>query len=111
MLLLLLLLLGLLFEVLSCSEKQSVSSNVRHALDNRPVYIRLKGLVKRLYLWLETYSLTQIPMVALCLFSSPVKDCMTGSLDKTRVLYAPVEEVGHEGRLLSACSILISLRD
>lgn len=37
---------------------------------------------------------------------SLVKDCMTGSLDKTRVLYAPVEEVGHEGRLLSACRIL-----
>jgi len=35
---------------------------------------------------------------------------MNGSLDKTRVLYAPVEEVGHEGRLLNACRILISLR-
>lgn len=35
---------------------------------------------------------------------------MNGSLDKTRVLYVPVEEVGNEGRLLSACRILISLR-
>ncbi|CAA7057982.1 unnamed protein product [Microthlaspi erraticum] len=57
---------------------KSISSSVRHALDNRPVYIRLKGL-----------------------------DCMSGSLDKTRVLYAPVEEVGHEGRLLSACHVII----
>jgi hypothetical protein len=38
-----------------------------------------------------------------------VKECMSGSLDKTRVLYAPVEEVGREGRLLNACRILISL--
>ncbi|KAJ4868420.1 putative eukaryotic LigT [Raphanus sativus] len=60
---------------------KSVSTSVRHALDNRPVFIRLKGL-----------------------------DCMNGSLDKTRVLYAPVEEVGGEGRLLRACSILLSLR-
>lgn len=35
---------------------------------------------------------------------------MNGSFDKTRVLYAPVEEVGHEGRLLNACRILISLK-
>uniref|UniRef100_M4DXC4 A-kinase anchor protein 7-like phosphoesterase domain-containing protein n=1 Tax=Brassica campestris TaxID=3711 RepID=M4DXC4_BRACM len=60
---------------------KSVSASVRHALDNRPVFIRLKGL-----------------------------DCMNGSLDKTRVLYAPVEEVGGDGRLLRACSILLSRR-
>ncbi|KAJ0238485.1 AKAP7_NLS domain-containing protein [Hirschfeldia incana] len=57
---------------------KSVSASVRHALDNRPVFIRLKGL-----------------------------DCMSGSLDKTRVLYAPVEEVGGEGRLLRACNIIV----
>ncbi|KAG5415945.1 hypothetical protein IGI04_003512, partial [Brassica rapa subsp. trilocularis] len=60
---------------------KSVSANVMHTLDNRPVLIRLKGL-----------------------------DCMNGSLDKTRVLYAPVEEVGGDGRLLRACSILLSRR-
>ncbi|KAL1199451.1 hypothetical protein V5N11_022980 [Cardamine amara subsp. amara] len=57
---------------------KSISSNLKHALNNRPVFIRLKGL-----------------------------DCMTGSLDKTRVLYAPVEEVGDEGRLLNACHVII----
>ncbi|CAH2053562.1 unnamed protein product [Thlaspi arvense] len=57
---------------------ESISASVRHALDNRPVYIRLKGL-----------------------------ECMNGSLDKTRVLYAPVEEVGDEDRLLSACHVII----
>ncbi|VVA97820.1 unnamed protein product [Arabis nemorensis] len=57
---------------------KSISSNVRHVLDNRPVYIRLKGL-----------------------------NSMNDSFDKTRVLYAPVEEVGNEGRLLSACHVII----
>ncbi|KAF3513837.1 hypothetical protein F2Q69_00009282 [Brassica cretica] len=47
------------------------------ALDNQPIFIRLKGL-----------------------------DCMRGSLAKARVLYIPVEEIGDEGRLLRACSIL-----
>lgn len=43
--------------------------------------------------------------------SSFVKDRFpTGPLDKTRVLYVPVEEVGDEVRLLRACRILISLR-
>lgn len=32
---------------------------------------------------------------------------MRGSLAKARVLYIPVEEIGDEGRLLRACSILI----
>ncbi|XP_019092610.1 PREDICTED: uncharacterized protein LOC104745951 [Camelina sativa] len=59
---------------------KSISPNVRQALKNRPVFTRLRGL-----------------------------ECMNGSLDKTRVLYAPVEEVGHEGRLLSACRILINI--
>ena len=31
---------------------------------------------------------------------------MRGSLAKARVLYIPVEEIGDEGRLLRACSIL-----
>ncbi|KAL0719373.1 hypothetical protein Bca4012_068697 [Brassica carinata] len=57
---------------------KSVSASVRHALNNRPIFIRLKGL-----------------------------DCMNGCLEKTRVLYAPVEEVGGEGRLLRACNIII----
>ncbi|KAK6125074.1 hypothetical protein DH2020_041190 [Rehmannia glutinosa] len=50
---------------------QSVSPKVMDALENRPVLIRLKGL-----------------------------DSMRGSLAKARVLYAPVEEIGGEGRLL-----------
>ncbi|KAJ4886621.1 putative eukaryotic LigT [Raphanus sativus] len=57
---------------------KSISESVMHALDNRPVFIRLKGL-----------------------------NCMSGSLDNTRVLYAPVEEVGNEGRLLRVCHIII----
>ncbi|XP_020887320.1 activating signal cointegrator 1 complex subunit 1 isoform X2 [Arabidopsis lyrata subsp. lyrata] len=57
---------------------KSICSNVRQALKDRPVFIRLRGL-----------------------------DCMNGSLDKTRVLYVPVEEVGHEGRLLNACHVII----
>ncbi|XP_050286103.1 uncharacterized protein LOC126725417 isoform X8 [Quercus robur] len=56
---------------------QSISSKVMDALDNRPVSIRLKGL-----------------------------DCMRGSLAKARVLYAPVEEIGSEDRLLRACQVI-----
>lgn len=57
---------------------QSVSSKVKDALDGRPVSVRLKGL-----------------------------DCMKGSQAKARVLYAPVEETGGEGRLLCACQVII----
>ncbi|KAK4428121.1 hypothetical protein Salat_1581100 [Sesamum alatum] len=57
---------------------ESVSSKVVEALENRPVSIRLKGL-----------------------------DCMRGSLAKARVVYAPVEEIGDEGRLLRACQVII----
>lgn len=32
---------------------------------------------------------------------------MRGSLAKARVVYAPVEEIGSEGRLMHACRILI----
>uniref|UniRef100_A0A7N2LM24 A-kinase anchor protein 7-like phosphoesterase domain-containing protein n=1 Tax=Quercus lobata TaxID=97700 RepID=A0A7N2LM24_QUELO len=56
---------------------ESISSKVMDALDNRPVSIRLKGL-----------------------------DCMRGSLAKARVLYAPVEEIGSEERLLRACQVI-----
>ncbi|XP_027926027.1 uncharacterized protein LOC114183272 isoform X6 [Vigna unguiculata] len=57
---------------------QNISSKVMETLDNRPLSIRLKGL-----------------------------ECMKGSLDKARVLYAPVEEIGSEGRLLRACQVII----
>ncbi|KAG7997761.1 hypothetical protein I3843_01G226100 [Carya illinoinensis] len=57
---------------------QRISSKVMNALDNRPIAIRLKGL-----------------------------DCLRGSLAKARVLYAPVEEIGSEGRLLRACQVII----
>ncbi|KAI3977514.1 hypothetical protein MKX01_000427 [Papaver californicum] len=50
---------------------QRVSSKVIDALDNSPLFIRLKGL-----------------------------GSMRGSLLKARVLYIPVEEIGGEGRLL-----------
>ncbi|XP_038899991.1 uncharacterized protein LOC120087160 isoform X2 [Benincasa hispida] len=56
---------------------RGISSKIMDALDNRQVLIRLKGL-----------------------------DCMRGSLAKARVLYAPVEEIGNEGRLLRACLII-----
>ncbi|XP_030442833.1 uncharacterized protein LOC115665088 isoform X3 [Syzygium oleosum] len=57
---------------------QNISSEVRDALNNRPIFIRLKGL-----------------------------DCMRGSVAKARVLYAPIEEIGNEGRLLRACQVII----
>lgn len=34
-----------------------------------------------------------------------IQACMKGSLAKARVVYAPVEEIDGEGRLLRACSI------
>ncbi|KAJ0075193.1 hypothetical protein Patl1_34237 [Pistacia atlantica] len=57
---------------------KSISSKVMDALDNRPIFIRLKGL-----------------------------ELMRGSLAKARVLYAPVEEIGDDGRLLHACQVII----
>ncbi|KAF7843379.1 Activating signal cointegrator 1 complex subunit 1 [Senna tora] len=57
---------------------QNISSSVKEALDNRPLSVKLKGL-----------------------------DCMKGSLAKARVLYAPVEEIGSEGRLQRACQVII----
>ncbi|XP_021801400.1 A-kinase anchor protein 7-like isoform X4 [Prunus avium] len=56
---------------------QSVSSKVIDALDNRPISIRLQGL-----------------------------NCMRGSLAKAGVVYAPVEEIGSQGRLLRACQVI-----
>ncbi|CDY63820.1 BnaC01g44570D [Brassica napus] len=65
-------------ELVSCELRDiSISASVMYALDNRPVFIRLEGL-----------------------------SSMNGSLEKTRVLYAPVEEVGDEGRLLRAYTII-----
>ncbi|CAH9056265.1 unnamed protein product [Cuscuta epithymum] len=57
---------------------QSISSKVIEALENRPVSVRLKGL-----------------------------ECMKGSFASARVLYAPVEEIGSEGRLSRACQVII----
>lgn len=57
---------------------QSVSSKVKDALGNKPVFIRLKGLA-----------------------------CMRGSPAKASVIYAPVEEISQEGRLLLVCRIII----
>ncbi|KAJ6795523.1 A-kinase anchor protein 7 isoforms delta and gamma [Iris pallida] len=57
---------------------QKISSKVNAALDNRPVFISLKGL-----------------------------ECMRGSAAKARVVYAPIEEIGGEGRLLQACQVII----
>ncbi|CAO2175210.1 unnamed protein product [Urochloa humidicola] len=57
---------------------QSISSQVNEALENRPISIQLRGLT-----------------------------CMKGSPAKARVVYAPVLEVGEEGRLARACKVII----
>nr|TKW11982.1 hypothetical protein SEVIR_5G007400v2 [Setaria viridis] len=57
---------------------QSISSQVNEALENRPISIQLRGLT-----------------------------CMKGSPAKARVVYAPVLEVGGEGRLARACKVII----
>ncbi|CAA7402770.1 unnamed protein product [Spirodela intermedia] len=57
---------------------QKISPKVLEALDNRPLSIRLKGL-----------------------------ECMKGSPARARVLYAPIEELGGEGRLMRACEVII----
>nr|CDM81280.1 unnamed protein product [Triticum aestivum] len=56
---------------------QSVSSQVNVALENRPISIQLRGLT-----------------------------CMKGSPARARVVYAPVLEVGGEGRLVRACKVI-----
>ncbi|XP_037412324.1 activating signal cointegrator 1 complex subunit 1-like isoform X2 [Triticum dicoccoides] len=56
---------------------QSVSSQVNAALENRPISIQLRGLT-----------------------------CMKGSPARARVVYAPVLEVGGEGRLVRACKVI-----
>ncbi|CAO2186331.1 unnamed protein product [Urochloa humidicola] len=58
---------------------QSISSQVNEALENRPISIQLRGLT-----------------------------CMKGSPAKARVVYAPVLEVGDEGRLARACIAFLS---
>ncbi|KAG8045444.1 hypothetical protein GUJ93_ZPchr0008g11588 [Zizania palustris] len=57
---------------------QSISSQVMEALENRPISIQLRGLT-----------------------------CMKGSPARARVVYAPVLEVGEEGRLERACKVII----
>nr|XP_016455142.1 PREDICTED: translation initiation factor IF-2-like isoform X2 [Nicotiana tabacum] len=57
---------------------RSVSPKVLDALESRPVSIRLKGL-----------------------------ECMRGSPAKAYVVYAPVEVIGGEARLLRACQVII----
>ncbi|XP_037410112.1 activating signal cointegrator 1 complex subunit 1 [Triticum dicoccoides] len=56
---------------------QSISSQVNEALENRPISIQLKGLT-----------------------------CMKGSPARARVVYAPVLEIGGEGRLVRACKVI-----
>ncbi|KAJ3701004.1 hypothetical protein LUZ61_004709 [Rhynchospora tenuis] len=56
---------------------QRISPKVMDALENRPISIQLKGLT-----------------------------CMKGSPAKARVVYAPVYEVGEEGRLVRACQVI-----
>uniref|UniRef100_A0A0E0BZI6 K Homology domain-containing protein n=1 Tax=Oryza meridionalis TaxID=40149 RepID=A0A0E0BZI6_9ORYZ len=57
---------------------QSVSDKLMEALKNRPISIQLRGLA-----------------------------CMKGSPDKAWVVYAPVLEVGEQGRLQQVCDIII----
>ncbi|KAH9301441.1 hypothetical protein KI387_013024, partial [Taxus chinensis] len=57
---------------------QKVSSQVKEALENRPIAVRLKGL-----------------------------EIMRGKPEKAHVLYAPVEEVGGGERLQHACRVII----
>ncbi|KAL9247350.1 hypothetical protein vseg_020791 [Gypsophila vaccaria] len=56
---------------------QGICSEVNEVLDNRPLFVRLKGL-----------------------------DLIRGSKEKAHVLYAPVEEVGEEGQLTRACQMI-----
>ncbi|KAM0913640.1 hypothetical protein ACQ4PT_012059 [Festuca glaucescens] len=56
---------------------QSISSHVNEALENQPISIQLRGLT-----------------------------CMKGSPARARVVYAPVLEVGGEGRLVRACKVI-----
>ncbi|KAK4367561.1 hypothetical protein RND71_011353 [Anisodus tanguticus] len=58
---------------------RSISPKVIDALERRPVSIRLKGL-----------------------------ECMRGSPAKAYVVYAPVEVIGGEARLLRACQVIIN---
>ncbi|CAI9267519.1 unnamed protein product [Lactuca saligna] len=56
---------------------EGIEGEIMDALNGQPVSIKLKGL-----------------------------DCMRGSLAKARVLYAPVEVIGGEDRLLQACKVI-----
>ncbi|XP_028556847.1 activating signal cointegrator 1 complex subunit 1 isoform X2 [Dendrobium catenatum] len=57
---------------------KEISLKVMDALENRPVYIRLRGVA-----------------------------CMRGSPANAHVVYAPIEEVSGDGRLLRACQVII----
>ncbi|KAI0496762.1 hypothetical protein KFK09_023086 [Dendrobium nobile] len=57
---------------------KDISLKVLDALENRPVSIRLRGLA-----------------------------CMKGSPANAHVIYAPIEEVSGDGRLLRACQVII----
>ncbi|CAN6339445.1 unnamed protein product [Urochloa humidicola] len=57
---------------------KSLSTQVNNALGNKPIFIQLRGL-----------------------------ECMKGSQAKAQVVYAPVLEVGGEGRLARACKVII----
>ncbi|PKU64126.1 uncharacterized protein LOC110111761 isoform X2 [Dendrobium catenatum] len=57
---------------------KDISLKVSDALENRPVSIRLRGLA-----------------------------CMKGSPANAHVVYAPIEEVSGDGRLLRACQVII----
>lgn len=65
--------------------------------------------------WIETCFLIPQSLTLCNLFDSfdkgnmclILQECMKGSLAKARVLYAPVEEIGSEGRLLRASRIHI----
>ncbi|XP_020578767.1 activating signal cointegrator 1 complex subunit 1-like isoform X2 [Phalaenopsis equestris] len=57
---------------------KEISLKVMDALENRPVSVRLSGLA-----------------------------CMKGSPAKAQVVYAPIEEVGGDERLLRACQVII----
>ncbi|KAL2928420.1 Activating signal cointegrator 1 complex subunit 1 [Bienertia sinuspersici] len=56
---------------------QGVYPELMEVLDNRALFVKLKGL-----------------------------DCLRGSHAKAQVLYAPVEEIGNEGRLVRACPFI-----
>lgn len=112
---------------------QSISTEVMDALNNRSVSVRLKGLVRLITkfanssyslniclldntydaayffssVWRIFSSYYILSLIRIWILHFYSQDCMRGSLAKARVVYAPVEEIGSEGRLMRACRILI----